>query len=256
LIRSKTAEEKTIKKAEQIAREKEELLRAKDQFILSLQHHLRTPFTPLREYLERILEGTYGRIENPIVKEKLLEMKKLSDTLGSLMEDLLDIQQIKMGKEILILEDCQIESIIDAIVEEIKSEAEKKGLYLNFLKTPLPKMRLDKRRIREALFNLLDNAIKYTKRGGVTIKAFQVNKKCQIIISDTGIGMSKEEIERFLEGKIFERGEMAKRLYGPGRGIGLTIAVEFIKAHGGKIWAESEGWGKGTAFYIELPLKS
>lgn len=256
LIKSKLAEIKTIEKAKKITKEKEELLRAKDQFILSIQHHLRTPFTPLKGYLERILEGNYGPIENPIIRQKLFEMKKLSDILGSLMEDLLDIQQIKMGKEILALEDCQIEKIIEGLIEELKPEAEKKGLYLNFLKTPLPKMKLDKRRIREAIFNLLDNAIKYTNRGGVEIKASLIDKKCQITISDTGIGMSKEEIENFLKGRIFERSEMAKKFYGPGRGIGLAIAVEFIKAHGGKISAHSEGFGKGTTFYVEIPLKT
>jgi signal transduction histidine kinase len=67
--------------------------------------------------------------------------------------------------------------------------------------------------------------------------------------------MEKEEIERFLEGKIFERGKEAKKMYGPGRGIGLALAVEFVKAHGGRILAKSEGFGKGSTFWIELPIK-
>jgi signal transduction histidine kinase len=81
------------------------------------------------------------------------------------------------------------------------------------------------------------------------------NGKLKIIVSDTGIGMEKEEIEKFLEGKIFERGKEAKKMYGPGKGISLALAIEFIKAHGGKIFAESEGFGKGTTFWIEIPIK-
>jgi len=258
LIKKFQEESAKRKEAEKLVEEWEKLTRAKDQFLLSLQHHLRTPLTPIKGYLEKILEGTYGREENPVIKEKLIEMKKLADTLYSLMESLLDIQELRMGKKVLNLEDCQIENLIEGIIEELKPQAEQKGLYLKY--EPLtrtggrgPKMKLDKKRIGEAIWNLIDNAIKYTNRGGVTIRLKIKDQKLNIGVADTGIGMEKKEIDYFLQGKLFERSEEAKKLYGPGRGIGLSIVIEFIKAHGGKIWAESEGWGKGTTFWIELP---
>ena len=258
LIKKFQEESAKRKEAEKLIEEWERLTRAKDQFLLSLQHHLRTPLTPIKGYLEKILEGTYGREENPVIKEKLIEMKKLADTLYSLMESLLDIQELRMGKKVLNLEDCQIENLIEGIIEELKPQAEQKGLYLKY--EPLtrtggrgPKMKLDKKRIGEAIWNLIDNAIKYTNRGGVTIRLKIKDQKLNIGVADTGIGMEKKEIDYFLQGKLFERSEEAKKLYGPGRGIGLSIVIEFIKAHGGKIWAESEGWGKGTTFWIELP---
>ena len=258
LIKKFQEESAKRKKAEKLVEEWEKLTRAKDQFLLSLQHHLRTPLTPIKGYLEKILEGTYGREENPVIKEKLIEMKKLADTLYSLIESLLDIQELRMGKKVLNLEDCQIENLIEGIIEELKPQAEQKGLYLKY--EPLtrtggrgPKMKLDKKRIGEAIWNLIDNAIKYTNRGGVTIRLKIKDQKLNIGVADTGIGMEKKEIDYFLQGKLFERSEEAKKLYGPGRGIGLSIVIEFIKAHGGKIWAESEGWGKGTTFWIELP---
>lgn len=255
LIKVTHGESKRREEIERLAREWEKLARTKDQFLLSLQHHLRTPLVPIKGYLEMILEGTYGREENPVIREKLIEMKKLTDTLYSLMESLLDIQELRTGKKALSLKDCQIENLIESIVEELKSQAEQKGLYLKFEKVSLPKIKLDKRGIREAIWNLVDNAIKYTNRGGVTITSKIEDGKLKIAISDTGIGMEKEEIEYFLKGKLFERGREAKKLYGPGRGIGLSISIEFIKAHGGKIWAESKGWGKGTTFWIGLPIK-
>ena len=118
----------------------------------------------------------------------------------------------------------------------------------------LERIKLNKTKIREAIWNIVDNAIKYTIRGGVTITPKIEDGKLKIAISDTGIGMEKEMIEHFLKGALFERGIEAKKLYGPGRGIGLSISNEFVKAHGGRIWAESEGWGKGTTFWVELPI--
>ena len=242
-------------KIEKLASETEKLARAKDQFLLSIQHHLRTPLTPIRGYSEMILEGSYGQEENPKIKEKLLSIKKSADTLHELMESLLDIQAMRMGKEILNLEKCQLGDLVGEVVEELKPQAEEKGLLLQFEKDSLPETKLDRKRIKEVIWNLIDNAIKYTTKGGITIKVKNANSKIQIMVSDTGVGMTKEEIQDFLSGKLFERGEEAKKLFGPGRGIGLAIATEFVKAHGGKIWAESEGRSKGTTFLVELPIK-
>jgi signal transduction histidine kinase len=248
-------EAKRRKEIEKILKEEKELAEAKDQFILAIQHHLRTPLGPVRGYLERILDGTYGKEENPVIKEKLIEIKKLVDGLYSLVEVLLDIQELKFKKEKLNLEDCQIENLIESVVDELLPSAQERGLYLKYEKTKVPTIKVDKKRIREAIWNLVDNAIKYTRGGGVKISTKIEDGKLKIEVADTGIGMEKEEIERFLEGKIFERGSEAKKMYGPGRGIGLALAVEFVKAHGGKILAKSEGFGKGSTFWIELPIK-
>ena len=254
-----TKEFQKRKEAESLVEEWEKLAQAKDQFLLSLQHHLRTPLTPIKGYLEKILDGTYGREENPVIKEKLVEMKKLANTLYSLLESILDVLELRMGKKAFNLENCQIGNLIEGIIEELKPQAEQKGLYLKYEPPTspggrLPTVKLDKKRIREAVWNLVDNAIKYTIQGGVTITLKIEDKKLGIAVFDTGIGMEKEEIDYFLQGKLFERGKEAKKLYGPGRGIGLSIVVEFIKAHDGKIWAESKGRGKGTTFWIELPI--
>jgi len=256
LIKTTYEEYKKKDESEKLLLESKKLNQAKDQLILSLQHHLRTPLVPIRGYLESILEGVYGREENPVIMKKLIEIKKMTDVLSSLIESLLDIYEIKMGEKTLRLEECQIENLIEGIIEELRVQAEEKGIYLKFKKTSLPKMKLDKRKIRDAICNIVDNAIKYTPKGGVTITPRIKDGKLEIIISDTGIGMNKEEIGHFLKGKLFERGEEAKKLYGPGRGIGLSIAVEFIKAHGGRVWAESQGRGKGTTFFIELPISN
>jgi signal transduction histidine kinase len=101
----------------------------------------------------------------------------------------------------------------------------------------------------------VDNGIKYTFEGGVSIKLETVGSKCKITVSDTGIGLKKEELETLFT-KFFERGEEAERIHATGRGIGLFIADQIIKAHQGKVWVESKGKGKGSTFHIELPIKS
>ena len=254
---NKTLSEEVKRRAEieKLLAEWEKLARTKDQFILSLQHHLRTPLFPIKGHLEMILSGAYGTVENPIIREKIVEIKNLVNNLYLLIERLLEIQELRVDKKILNIEDCQINDLIDGVVEELKPEAEAKGLYLKFEKSPLPIVKLDIKKIREVIWNLVDNAIKYTTRGGVTIKAEIENDKLKVAVSDTGIGMEKEDVDYFLAGKFFERGENAKKLYGPGRGIGLAIAIEFVKAHNGKISAKSDGKNKGTTFWIEIPLK-
>lgn len=243
------------KEFEKILKEQKELLEAKEQFILSIQHHLRTPLGPLREYLNRILQGFYGNLDNPVIKKRLIEVKKLADDVYALVEQLIEIQKYKTKRDSIKLEKCQIEEIIESVVNQFLLLAQEKGLYLEYEKTPLPSVEIDRKKIKEAIFNLVDNAIKYTKTGGVKIKTKIEDKKLKIEISDTGIGMEKEEIEKFLKGTLFERGIEAKKMYGPGKGIGLALAIQFVEEHGGKIFAKSEGYGKGTTFWIELPLK-
>jgi len=243
------------KKAEKLANELERLNRAKDQFILSIQHHLRTPLTPVIGYLSMILEGSYGEISNQKIKEKLIAMQNSVNVLHRLIENLLDITQLRVGKKILNLEKVKLEDLIEDVVNELMPQAVQKGLKIEFEKKFLPQMMLDKMRMREAIFNILDNSIKYTQKGKVKIDLKVENSNCLIEIQDTGIGMTKEEIENFLKGPLFERGVEAKKMWGPGKGIGLTVALEFVKAHGGQISIFSEGRGKGTKFVIKLPIK-
>ena len=101
--------------------------------------------------------------------------------------------------------------------------------------------------------NVLDNAIRYTQEGGITVKLKTQNSKLKIIISDTGEGLTKEEISKLF--KSFSRGEAGTKFWTEGAGLGLYLARKFVEMHGGKIWAESEGKGKGSTFYIELPMK-
>ena len=104
------------------------------------------------------------------------------------------------------------------------------------------------------MVNIFDNAIKYTDEGGVTVSLKADGGKVKIGIKDTGAGISKERLPKLFD-SIFERTDESKKAFAIGRGVGLYLSSQIIKAHNGKIWAESEGEGKGSIFNIELPVK-
>ena len=227
---------------------------AKSQFMMATQHHLRTPLTSMMGYLDLIFSGTYGKVPRKL-KEVLEKFQSSTKNEIKIVNELLDISQFRLGKQVISLQpNIQLTPILKEIIEELKPEARKKSLYLKLEKSKeTPKIKADPQKLKVALFNIIDNAIKYTFKGGVKISLKVENHKLKIAIKDTGIGISKKELKNLFT-KTFERGEEAKKLWGPGKGIGLYITAKIVQAHKGKIWAESRGKDKGSTFYVELPI--
>ena len=241
-------------RSEKLVREFERLDRAKTQFLLATQHHLRTPLSIMKNYASMLLEGTYGKL-GEIVKHPLSGIYVSIERLIKVVNEFLDVAQLQLGKGVLKkTKTDMINYLKKEIIEELLPSAKEKGLYLKLepSKEKIPEIMIDQTKMKTAIYNVVDNGLKYTQKGGVTIKLQIVNGKLQIVVKDTGIGIKKEEIAELFE-KTFERGKEAEKLYTTGRGIGLYISKNFIEAHQGKIWAESEGEGKGSTFYIELP---
>ncbi len=259
LIKSVVAEVKRRK-------ELEKLSRAKSEFISMASHQLRTPLTAIKGYSSLMLEGTYGKF-NERQKKVFKNIFTSSERLIKIVNDLLSISKIELGKVILEKAPVKIEKLIDSVYQEMKPRAREKGLKFIWQKPkkPLPKINIDSLKIRQAIFNLIDNAIKYTEKGSITIKIQNLTSpkgksltsygagKIQIIISDTGRGFTKEEKNRIFE--LFVRGRAGIDTFVEGTGIGLNVARKFVELHGGKVQAESQGKGKGTTFYIELPVE-
>lgn len=236
--------------------ELERISKAKSEFISIASHQLRTPLTAIKGYISMILEGSYGEFPGK-AKKAIRNVYKSNERLIKLVNDLLNVSRIESGKIEMNFKPCSIEEIIKSVIEELKIEAKKKKIYLKFKKEKLPKIKIDAERIRQVILNIVDNAIRYTNKGGITIKAFKINKinnkKIRIEISDTGAGMTKEEISKIF--KSFSRAGAGSRFYTEGVGLGLYVARKFVELHRGKIWATSPGRGKGSTFYIELPIK-
>jgi len=261
LIRSVIKEielrEKTQKLAsdlEEAYRELKKLDEAKTEFISIASHQLRTPLTIIKGYISMLMEGSYGELPDKTNKP-LKNVFDSNERLIRLVNDLLTVSKVETGRIEVEFGIASIEEIISSLVDELELRAKEKGIYIKWEKpkAPLPKLMIDKEKIRQAILNILDNATHYTEKGGITIKIKALKSRIQIIISDTGEGMTKKEAEKLFTS--FSRGSAGVRLWAEGAGLGLYIARRFVDFHKGKIWAESPGKGKGSTFYIELPMK-
>lgn len=227
---------------------------AKSEFISIASHQLRTPLAAIKGYISMLKEGSYG----PLSEKQAGPMDNVfqsNERLIKLVNDLLNLSRLEAGKLEFKPESASLKELISGVVEELKINANKKGLYLK-IENPeisLPKIIADVDKLRQVFLNIIDNAIKYTEKGGITIKAKILNTKYQIQISDTGDGIAKEEIENLFQ--MFLRGSAGSQSQGEGSGVGLYVAKKFVEMHRGKIWAESAGKGKGSTFFIELPIR-
>ena len=228
--------------------------RTKSEFLSITSHQLRTPLSVIKGYISMIIESTYGQVPEKM-KIPLKNIYNSNERLIKLINTLLDISRIESGKTKTEVERASLEEVIMSVVEELKMEAQKKKLYLKWEKpkAPLPKILIDRAKIRDAILNIIDNAIKYTNQGGVTIETKAQGSKYQVRISDTGRGMEKGEIAQLFES--FSRGTAGKKFSADGVGLGLYVAKKFVDMHHGRIWVESPGKSKGSTFYIELPVK-
>jgi signal transduction histidine kinase len=246
LVKSVHEEERRRKEAERISQ-------VKSEFIAIASHQLRTPLTAIKGYLSMILEGDYGKLPAKI-KEKIENVLQSSERVIRLVNSILDVSKIEAGEMEMNLERADLREIIREVINELSRKAKEKNLYLKFEEPKeFPKILLDREKIRQVILNLIDNAIRYTQKGGVTVKLQMANDKLQIVISDTGEGLTKEEKEKLFE--RFSRGTAGTKFWTEGAGLGLYIARRFVEMHKGKIWVESEGREKGSTFYVELPVR-
>ena len=250
--------------------ELEQLDKVKNQFLSQTQHDLRTPLTSIMGYSDLLLKGDFGKLSKK-TNEAVQKIQLLTNGMIKKANNFLDLAQFQLGKSPVELKPgVEIFSILKEIQAELNFKASSRGIYLN-LDEPKQEVKIsaDREKLKAALFNIVDNSVKYTPKGGVSISVitnnqdtnskqisnfkFQISNSVAIIVRDSGIGIPKDKIETIFE-TMFERGDQAKKTAG-GVGIGLHLSTQILKAHGGKVWAESGGEGKGSTFYIELPYK-
>ena len=232
----------------------EKIDKAKSEFISIASHQLRTPLTAVKGYISMILEGTYGQLAEKQARP-LENVYQSNERLIRLVNDLLNLSRLDAGKIEFSPELTSLEEMVSGVVEELRINAEKKGLYMKMIKPSesLPKIMADQDKLRQVILNIVDNAIKYTKEGGITFELKKLNEQEEIKVFDTGEGMDEGELNSLFQ--MFSRATAGTQLHAEGAGLGLYVARQFIEMHGGKIWAESPGKGKGSTFIIQLPLK-
>ncbi|MDD5568813.1 MAG: ATP-binding protein [Candidatus Pacebacteria bacterium] len=235
--------------------EAERISKLKTEFISIASHQLRTPLAAIRGYASMLKDGDYG--EFPDQAEVAVDyIYEASVNMIKLVNSLLSVSRLEKGQIELKMQDVSVDSLLEECIKDIEILAKDKGLYIKYKKSraKLPSIKGDPEKIKQALNNLINNAVHYTLKGGVTIETKKMPANILIQITDTGVGLDKEDFSKIF--KSFSRGKGASEIYTQGTGLGLYVARNFIEMHNGKIWADSDGKNKGSTFYIELPIKT
>jgi len=222
----------------------------KTEFVSLASHQLRSPLTAIKGYTSMLVQGDYGEMD-PKVKETIERIMESSNNLTLVVEDLLNVSKIESGGMKYEMTKFDFGELSLGVVKELSITAEKKGLKLisNIKNDTKYFVNGDKEKLRQVLINLIDNSMKYTQKGKIEVGMNISSGKVILDIKDTGIGIEKGKEEALFE--KFSRGSGTKLDTG-GSGIGLYLVREIMKAHGGRVWVESEGVGKGSTFFVEI----
>jgi PAS domain S-box-containing protein len=227
--------------------EVENLLKQKDAFIIQLSHDLRSPLTPLIALLPTIEE----KEQDPVLKEELGVILRNVNYLSNLVEKTIELAKLSSPITRLSLESTTLLDEVNKVIEknvhlfkannvEIKNHIDKKTT-----------VNIDKNMFEELFENLISNAVKYSKKGGnITIDAQGIGKWITVSVKDTGIGLDKKELIHIFE--EFYKADWSRHDHNS-TGLGLSICKNIVERHGGKIWAESNGKGKGTTMFFTIP---
>ena len=225
----------------------------KDEFISMVAHELRTPLTSVNNSLKLVLDTGIGPLTHE--QREVLEIgKRNANRLARFINDVLDFQKMKTANYAISFEKARIEDCIKDAIETLNPLAASKGIQLiTDLDPGVPEMDMDKEKISRVLINLANNALKFTIKGSVTIKTrvLPSGTELEIAISDTGIGIKKEDIHKLFS--TFVQVAPPEFKTSGSSGLGLAISKEIVLGHKGRIYLESV-WGEGTTFYIVLPF--
>lgn len=229
-----------------------ELDRLKNEFLSLASHQMRAPLTSIKGFASLLLEGDLGEI-TPKVREAIEKIFASANLMVRSVEDFLNVSRIEQGQMKYDFAQDDIGTLAGEMVKRFKPVADQKKIALVFEpRVSGLTVSMDTYKLEQVLTNLIDNAIKYTLEGSVTVIAERHDQMARIVVKDSGVGMSPEAIGKLFQ--RFARAEGAGKVNVAGTGLGLYVARQMIEAHGGKIWAESEGENKGSSFIIELPI--
>jgi signal transduction histidine kinase len=265
-------------KAKEVA---EAASRAKSDFLANMSHELRTPLNHIIGFTELVVDKQFGGL-NEVQEEYLNDVLHSSRHLLSLINDILDLSKVEAGKLELEVVDVDLRVLLESSLTMVKEKALKHRIQLSVDIDSIPEMvQVDERKLRQIMYNLLSNAVKFTPDGGaVALVArhltfqggYWVSREGQRVllpvgseeglmvsgglvevwVQDTGVGIKRGDLERIFD--PFERVESLTGRRHPGTGLGLSLTRRLVELHGGRIWAESEGEGKGSKFIFVMPI--
>lgn len=236
-----------------------DLEKAKSKFVTVTTHQMRTPLSAIKWTFDMFIKGDLGEL-NDEQKDFMNKGFQSTERVIKIVNDLLNVDMIETEKDDYNFQACQLPELVDNVAYEFSSQAAGRKTKIIVAKPnrEVPPVELDPSKVRMALENMIDNAIKYSPPGApivVTIDDGRLNSvtpSVEIMVKDEGVGIPKDQYGKVF-GKFF-RGSNAAVLEPDGTGIGLYIAKDIVEKHGGAVWFESEE-GKGTTFHLTLPLR-
>lgn len=233
----------------------EDARRLKEQFAANISHELRTPLNLILGFSEimYLSPDVYGDMPwPPVLRRDIHQIYRSSQHLLSLIEDILDLSRFEMTGFNLNLEAVALEPLLRDTLEIAESLVRGRPVRLNLVVTPnLPMIEIDRTRIRQVVLNLLNNACSFTETGSIELTARCADREVLISVRDTGTGISADKLP-YLFDEFYQADHSIRRSHS-GVGLGLAISKQFVEAHGGRIWVESQE-GLGSCFSFALPL--
>ena len=232
-----------------------------------MSHELRTPLNHIIGFTELVLDKHIGKL-NADQEEYLIDVHSSSKHLLSLINDILDLSKVEAGKLELKPSIIKLRDILKNSLIMIKDETDRKGIKIKCDLNGVPEeIRADERKLKQILYNLLSNAVKFTQQSGKIILAARhicdgdnqiqntsnsATGYLQISVQDNGIGIKRDDLEIIFES--FQQVESSNSRQFQGTGLGLSLTKSLVELHGGKVWAESDGQGKGSKFSFTIPI--
>jgi signal transduction histidine kinase len=264
LVRSTRKELATKQKGERLTRylananaRLRELDKQKTEFVSVASHQLRGPIAAIKGYSSMIRDGSFGDVPEKL-QEPIGRIFDSGKRIALMVDDFLNVTRIEQGRMTYAIKRQNLCALVMNAIQELQVLGEKKGLSFVFNcgethEKPVWIM-ADEGKLQQVFSNLVDNAIKYTPEGSITLTLHMLEEHASVVVSvkDTGIGIPKDEQEKMFH--KFNRASNANTATVYGTGLGLYIAKEIVRAHNGWIHIQSEGEGKGTEFLVELPL--
>jgi signal transduction histidine kinase len=238
-----------------------ELDNMKSAFLANMSHELRTPLNSILGFTQVIIEGLDGPVTDTMTADLEL-VEKNGQHLLHLINDVLDMARIEAGRLTLSPEPTNMYNLLEDVIMTNAPLVREKDLDLQLIADPMSDWTIlvDQIRIRQILINLIGNSIKFTEKGSIFVEIEKINfsgrpelDQLQVRVRDTGIGIPPEKLEDIFE--AFSQVDSSTTRKAGGTGLGLPISRRLVEMHGGRLWAQSEGLGKGTTLLLELPFK-
>ena len=246
---------KAHEELEALATELKRAAQVKTEFLANMSHELRTPLNSINGFSEVLYDETFGPLN---VKQKQYVNNVLTSGkhLLLLINQILDMAKIEAGKTKLALSSLSVKSLLNDISLLVADMVSKKKIEMVLeIAEDMPNIEADELKVREIIYNLLSNSVKYTPEGGkIGIRAKKADSEIEVVVWDTGVGIASENMEKIFEG--FFRVDTPYSRVTEGTGLGLPLSKKLVELHGGKLSVESEGLDKGTSVRFTLPIVS